>query len=165
VTRNQLHDRIVLVGATAASLNDIFYTPYNTEPTAGVEIQANLTSHIISAVLDKRQLIQSWSEPVEVVWLFIWTAIGTVGSWLLRSPPWVGLALLLLSGGFVGGCYLLFLNGWWIPVISPLMGLVTSSIVITGYIAVIEREDRQLVMNLFGRHVSPTVADSHELAQ
>ncbi len=157
---NEFHDRIVLIGATAASLNDIFYTPYDTEPTAGVEIQANLTSHLISAVLDGRQQIQSWPEPLEMLWLLGWTTIGALASWLLRSPPRVGLLLLLLSSGFVGGCYLAFLNGWWIPVIPPLIGLVTSSVVITGYVAVIEREDRQLVMNLFGRHVSPTVAEA-----
>ncbi len=154
----------MLIGATAASLNDIFYTPYTSpqmpEPTAGVEIQANLTSQVISTVMDRRPLIRSWSESSEVLWLLGWATIGAAVSWVLRSPPRVGFSILLLGGAVVGGCFLIFLNGWWIPVVPALLGMVASAVVITGYIAVVEREDRQLVMNLFGRHVSPTVAEA-----
>jgi adenylate cyclase len=164
VPSNLFHDRIVLIGATAASLNDIFYTPYTSsqmpEPTAGVEIQANLTSQIISTVMDRRPLIRSWSESSEVLWLLGWATTGAVVSWVLRSPPRVGFSILLLGSAVVGGCFFLFLYGWWIPVVPALLGMVASAVVITGYIAVVEREDRQLVMNLFGRHVSPAVAEA-----
>lgn len=158
------YDRIVLIGATAASLNDIFYTPYNspqqTEPTSGVEIQAHITSQILSAVLQGRQLIRSWPELGEVVWLVAWTLVGTITSWMLRSPPRVGLFTLMVGSSLMASCYWMFLSGLWIPIVPSLLGLGISSVMITGYIAVLEREDRQLVMNLFGRHVSPAVAEA-----
>jgi adenylate cyclase len=60
--------------------------------------------------------------------------------------------------GLSGISYLLFLNNWWIPVVPPLIALIGSATVILGYIAQLERQDRQTVMNLFGRHVSPAIA-------
>ncbi|NER51893.1 MAG: CHASE2 domain-containing protein, partial [Symploca sp. SIO1A3] len=62
-----MRDRIVLIGATAPSLNDFLYTPYSSthittpERTAGVEIHANIISHILAAVLEGRPTIKTWS--------------------------------------------------------------------------------------------------------
>ena len=56
---------MVLIGATAPSIRDVFYTPFsrslNSPPSTfyGVEIQANIASHLVSAVLDKRTIIQT----------------------------------------------------------------------------------------------------------
>ncbi len=66
IPANFFRDRIVLIGSTAASLNDYFDTPYSSttiaasEQTSGVEIHANLTSQILSATLDGRTLLQVW---------------------------------------------------------------------------------------------------------
>ncbi len=59
VPSDLMHDRIVLIGATAESLKDLFYVPYSsslTTPTrmAGIVIHANFVSQILSAVLDHR---------------------------------------------------------------------------------------------------------------
>jgi adenylate cyclase len=40
------------------------------------------------------------------------------------------------------------------------LSLTGSAILITGYIANLERADRQTVMNLFGRHVTPAIAEA-----
>ncbi|MFP4653211.1 MAG: CHASE2 domain-containing protein, partial [Phormidium sp.] len=59
VSAERIRDRVVLIGPLAPSLNDFFYTPYSQimlgadlerpHRMAGVELQANLTSQIISA--------------------------------------------------------------------------------------------------------------------
>lgn len=161
-----VRDRIVLIGATAARLRDSFDTPYSggliaaPRPTPGVEIQANLTSQILSAALEGRPLIQVWSDPHEWLWILLWSGAGATLSWMLRSPRWIIPSIFFAAGSLLSGCYLAFLVGWWIPVVPPTLALIGSAAVITSYIANLERQDRQTVMNLFGRHVTPEIAEA-----
>ncbi|MEL6321178.1 MAG: CHASE2 domain-containing protein [Cyanobacteria bacterium J06626_14] len=140
-----MHDRIVLVGSNAKSLQDYFSTPLSgrqqiDHTMPGIKLHAHFISQIISAAIDGRALIHVWPEPVEWGWIFIWSVLGASLSWRVRSP--VKLALLLLLSGFtlcvVG--YGTFIIGWWIPVIPPMMALVGAAIGITGYIAHLEGE-------------------------
>ncbi len=166
-----VRDRIVLIGTVAPSLKDLFYTPYSNDSSAsprqspGVEIQAHLTSIILSAALEGRPLLQTWSEPLEVLWIFFWSSIGAAFTWAVRFQGYKNYSLLrtatgvvLTAFGLLYFSYLLFINSWWIPVVPPFIALIGSSTVLVGYIAQLERHDRQTVMNLFGRHVSPTIA-------
>jgi adenylate cyclase len=166
-----VRDRIVLIGSRAPSLKDLFYTPYSNDllttpaQTPGVEIQAHLSAIILSAALEGRPLIQTWSEPLEILWIFLWSSIGAGLSWAVRFQGYktnsllrIGTGLVVAVVGLSGISYLLFLNNWWIPVVPPLIALIGSATVILGYIAQLERQDRQTVMNLFGRHVSPAIA-------
>lgn len=166
ISGNLLRDRIILVGPTATSLNDFFYTPYSggftneVERTTGVEIQANLTSQIISAAIEGRAGIKTWPDPLEYGWIIFWSYVGASLAWSLRSWRWTLSSLLVAAGSLVGGSYGAFLHSWWIPVVPPTFSLVSSAMAIVVYIAHIEREDRQTVMNLFGRHVTPQIAQA-----
>lgn len=178
-----VRDRIVLVGVTAASIKDFFYTPYGSaglmtapQSMSGVEIQANLTSQILSSVLEGRPLIKTWSDPLEYLWILLWSWVGATLSWMARygrkvkkllpdSPSvnlkeWTAVIILVTGGSLISGCYSAFLMGWWIPVVPPLLALIGSTVVITRYIANLERQDRQTVMDIFGRHVAPEIAEA-----
>jgi diguanylate cyclase (GGDEF)-like protein/PAS domain S-box-containing protein len=138
VDPNRLRDRIVLIGSIASSLNDNANTPYGLG--SGVELQANFVSQIISAVQDKRSLLYTLPEPLEWGWIWVWAWLGTTASWRLRTPP---KSLLAIGGGsmvLVGMGFLCFLAGWVVPVVPPLLGLVTAATVVTGYIAHSEEE-------------------------
>ncbi len=161
-----MRDRIVLIGSTATSLNDFFYTPYSgdrittPERTSGVEVQANLISHILSAALNGRPSIQTLPESVEWLWILIWTGVGASLTWRwrytggIRSLSWkrVG-ASFLAAGVLLGSTYIAFLWGWWIPVIPPILGLVGSAIVITAYIA----HSAGRLRKTFGRYLTDEV--------
>ncbi|NET49185.1 MAG: diguanylate cyclase, partial [Merismopedia sp. SIO2A8] len=140
-------DRVVLVGSTAPSLKDIFYTSYNgglasqrINPISGVELHGHIASQILSATLDGRALLQVWPEPLENVWILVWSFAGAVMSWKVRSPTKSGGLLLLTGGGLFGVCYLAFLGGWWIPFVPPLIALGVSAIAIISHIAHLEGE-------------------------
>lgn len=168
-----MRDRIILIGSTATSLNDFFYTPYsgehiNTpERTSGVEVQANLISNIVSAALDGRSSIQTWSEPVECLWILLWSGIGATLIWKWRytgemrwlRPPQASLSwqrgslAFLAIGVLLSSTYVAFLWGWWIPVVPPFLGLTGSAMVITAYIAQTTAKVRQT----FGRYLSDAV--------
>ena len=172
VPADWMRDRIVLIGTTAPSLNDFFYTPFSAGQVGtpaqipGVEIQAHLASHIMSAALEGRSLIKTWSKPVEVMWIVLWSGIGATLIWILGSDDAkhllfrsAGGMLIAVSGLWVS-CYLAFLNSWWLPIVPSGLALVSSAIVIMVYLAQLEREERQTVMNLFGRHVTPKIAEA-----
>lgn len=164
--KNWGRDRIVLIGPTATSLKDLFYTPYSgrsllsPEQTAGVEIQANITSQVISAALDGRPVIRTWSDSLEILWIFAWSAVGMVVSSAFRRPRWAVLSVSLAEASLMITCLLMFWQGWWIPLLPPALALAGSAIAVTGYLANQEREERQMVMNLFGRHVTPEIAEA-----
>jgi CHASE2 domain-containing sensor protein len=144
---NSLRDRIVLIGATAESISDLFQTPYSSRifdyphQMAGVTLHANITSHILSAALDGQPVLRVWPEVVEWLWILLWSGVGTLLSWhfqslrLFTTVTITGVGLTLIA-------YFAFLQGWWIPHIPPLIGLVVAAvslpIVITRQLEIIQ---------------------------
>ena len=152
VADDLMSDRIVLIGAIAPSLNDFFITPYsgsqeNTfKDLPGVFIHANLASQLLSEALEGRSPIQTVSEPWEWIWIFVWTFFSVSISNLAlldrqslsRSVLFIRfistLFFIVIPGlALIGFGYLLFLGGWWLPVISPLFSLTLSVITINWY--------------------------------
>ena len=135
--RDLLRDRIVLIGVTAESLKDKFFTSYTTDSTAvpaGVEVHALLTSQLLSAALDGRSLLHVWSEPMECLWIVVWSTLGAVIGWTASSPRQTILKVVLLGIALFGSAYGCFLLGWWIIIIPPLLALVGSAITSNGYL-------------------------------
>jgi adenylate cyclase len=162
---NMLHDRIVLLGATAESLKDLFYVPYSSSLTTatrmpGVYIHANFVSQILSAVLDKRPpTLKTWSEPVEWLWILSWATVGAVLTWTQRHSDRQLLRVLTIfaaAGCLAGGSYLAFTGSWWIPVVPPLIALAGSSIAVNSYVAFSAADMRRT----FGRYLTDEVVAS-----
>ncbi|MDB9513697.1 CHASE2 domain-containing protein [Kamptonema animale CS-326] len=148
-------DRLVLIGITAASINDNFFTPYSSSFTAfpermpGVIIHANLTSQILSAALDGRSQIQVWSEPLQSLWIIKWCFLGAILTWGVQSQKLFNrriarkkkIAILGLAASLlVVSSYLSFLLGWWIPFVAPLMALGGSTSAVAIYITYLIRQ-------------------------
>ena len=129
IPREQLQDRIILIGTTAASIKDFFFTPYSLsfngtlQPMSGVYLHANIISQILSAAIEKRPLIRTWEKPIEYLWILCWAAIGAGISWRLRAYSTIILSTILASICLLGICYLSFLGGWWIPLFPPMLSL------------------------------------------
>jgi CHASE2 domain-containing sensor protein len=137
VPLNSFRSRLVIVGATAESLNDLFYTPYSSnwfsspERMAGVFLHANIASQMISSALEGRTLLRTWGEPLEWLWILAWAGVGVAVSWWLKSPPVMITILLLTSGGLLGACYLAFLGGWWVPLVPSLLTLLGAAVALS----------------------------------
>ncbi|MBD2176670.1 EAL domain-containing protein [Pseudanabaena sp. FACHB-1998] len=139
-----MRDRIVLIGAQAPSLNDVFYTPYSsnfiTSPAqiSGVEFQANIIKMVLGAVLDNRPLFKVWSDGWEEIWIASWALGGAAVIWIFSSKRLVVMAgaVLTLTGCLLGGTYLAFTGGWWIPVAPCLFAYIGSMLVMQSYIYV-----------------------------
>ncbi|GJD19210.1 possible Sensor with Chase2 domain [Rivularia sp. IAM M-261] len=120
-----LRGRIVLIGMTAPSVPDYVNTnavglkPHN--HIYGVKFHAQATSQIISAVLDKRPLLKTWSEGWEYVWIITWGIISILIGHRNQSAFKNLLAVGIISLFLIGGTYLIFIQGLWIPVIPNLL--------------------------------------------
>lgn len=141
-------DRIILVGKVGSSFKDLSFTPYSTnlfelrKPVTGVEIHANLTSQIITAALEGRPLIRTWSEPLEWLWIIFWSGVGANLSWQLRYLAGIRIFSWRKWFSFIGVGSLLFgitygafLMGWWLPAVPGFLALSGSAIAVTAYVA------------------------------
>lgn len=135
--RDLVRDRIVLIGLTAESIEDKFFTSYTTDSIAapaGVEVHALLTSQLLSAALDGRPLLNVWPEWIEWVWIVAWSTIGAVIGWVSLSPRQTAYRVVLVGSALLGSAYTLFLAGWWVITVPPLLALVGSAITSCGYL-------------------------------
>jgi len=142
-------DRIVLIGYTAISMNDLSLMSYSSqllgapEPISGTELHANVISQIISSAKGERPLINSWAEPIEWLWIGVWAWVGGVIAWNLRSLKHSGpaLAASIATIGFIS--FAALLQGLWTPVVPPVLALSGSAIAIIAHIARSEGELRR----------------------
>jgi CHASE2 domain-containing sensor protein len=131
-------DRIVLIGATAPSRKDYFYTPYSTtrrldQQMPGIVAHAQMVSQILSAVLDKRPLLWVWPVWGEALWIWGWSLAGGLLFWrfnLIRLAL-VGSSLIILYGV----CFGLLTQGGWVPLVPSALVLVFTSGSVFAYSA------------------------------
>jgi len=129
-------DRIVLIGLTAVSLKDFVPIPYsNPDEVPGVEAQANLISFILDLATGEQTPIKTLPDPIEALWVFAWSALGSILAWKLRDP-----SQLIVSSGITLGSlgltsYVLFISRWWFPLIPPIFGLTGSALMILIHFA------------------------------
>jgi len=131
-----VNDKVVLIGTTAPSAKDLFSTPYSSfdadhHQMAGVTLHSQITSQLLSAVLDQRPLPWSWPEAVDSLWFWLWGLLGGSLGLLVSSPWWRGLAGTLGGTIIVGVSVLCFQVGGWIPLVAPLAVFGVSAVVAT----------------------------------
>lgn len=125
-------DKIVLIGTVAPSLKDVFYTPYSSaqkgNPTIpGVIAHAQMTSQIISAVLDERPLFWFWHQGYEYLWIWMWSGLGGWIALRLKHPLYLSLAGLSTLGGLGSIALMIFIQGGWIPLVPTALGFIATS--------------------------------------
>ncbi len=176
--------KIVLIGVTAESGKDLFYTPYSAgfqdnQKMPGVIVHAQLTSQIISAALAEKPLFWYMPEWGELLWIVFWSICGGLVASFARHPLRLALAEGAALGALLGICWFAFLQAGWFPVVAPtlaLLGSSTTAVVYSAYQSNRERQemarlveqqnqDLEMLQALFRRgesvHEATTVAWSH----
>ena len=135
-----IKDKIVLIGTTAQSVVDEFYTPYSghwqIQEMPGLIIQAQMVSQILSAVLDNRLLLWVWPAWAEAIWVGSWSLIGSLVVGILsigkrRSPLFLGLAIIAILALLYGSCFIILLTwGGWIPLVPSILASSSSCIIV-----------------------------------
>lgn len=135
---DQIEGKIILVGTTAQSLKDYFFTPYSSDNTsdltmAGVVIHAQMISHLLDVATGESVPYRFLSPWGEWLWLWVWCLGAGTLAWISKRP--IGLllsgTLLLLALGGVGGLAVSHLI--WLPVAEPGLGLIATGMAVMAY--------------------------------
>lgn len=143
-----IKNRIVLIGITALSAKDIINTPavdgVNPGRVYGVKVQAHAVSQIISATEDGRPILNFWSDGWEYLWILVWGLLGISLGRVFREPWKILLGLITASVILVGVCYVLLIQGWWIPVVPALLVLFINGAGLTASLFYRYQQDLKL---------------------
>ncbi|NEQ31122.1 MAG: EAL domain-containing protein, partial [Leptolyngbya sp. SIO4C5] len=131
VPPNWIRHKAVLIGSTAPSLKDQFWTPYGTQQSSklklsGVVIHAQIVSQLLDVLLQETALyrfLPTWSESL---WLGGWALLAGIIGWLAERPWLVGLTF--------GGLFIsLWGIGWlslsyqiWLPMAEPTLAAIAA---------------------------------------
>jgi adenylate cyclase len=151
-------DKVVLIGITAESVKDFFYTPYSRglqtgQHMLGIELHAHVVSQLLRFALDGNSPMATSSDRLEAAWILLWSVLGGALGMAVRAP-W-RFALSAASGVLLLGLadYLAFGRGWWIPLVPPAMAWLGSAAIVTAYMSNQEKYQRTLLMQLFSKYV------------
>jgi CHASE2 domain-containing sensor protein len=128
---SDVKDKIVLIGVTDKSWKDYFATPYSRnqlqdEQMAGVFIQLQMTSQIISAALAERPLLDIWPQWGEILWIFAWSLTGGLLAWRQKSS-WIFITAEGITIGILYGiCLFLLIQGIWVPLVPSAIAIVIA---------------------------------------
>jgi CHASE2 domain-containing sensor protein len=135
VNPNLIKDRIIFIGVTAPISNsDYFLTPYSagespSQKMPGVLIQAQMSSQIISAVLDRRPLLQIAPEWAQMLWIVGGAAVGSAIAIVSRRRLHVVSGAIASAGISCGVCWFLLIGGWWVPLVPSALAMVAAGVI------------------------------------
>ncbi|MBE9199445.1 MULTISPECIES: CHASE2 domain-containing protein [unclassified Nodularia (in: cyanobacteria)] len=138
-------DKIVLIGTTAESFRDYSLTPYASsqgkpQEIAGVYLQAQMVSQLLSAALDGRPLLWTWNVWGEVIWVWVWAMTGGLLVVYLRQLAYLGLAVGVAFLSLYGFCLiLLILYSCWVPFVPAAIALGGSAVILVAVIKPIKK--------------------------
>ncbi|MDZ8263859.1 CHASE2 domain-containing protein [Nostoc sp. ChiQUE01b] len=132
---NLVKDRIVIIGVTDKEFakDNLFQTPYNQKITP-VWVHAQMVSQILSAVQDKRPLLSVWSDWEDILWICGWSFVGGLIVWRIRGAIRIGVAIFVAIAILYSSCFLLFIQGLWVPFVPSVLVLITITGIFIVYI-------------------------------
>lgn len=124
-----IKDKIIIIGVTANSIPNEFFTPYTTgewpfRKISGVMVQAQMVSQIISATLDNRPLLQVWWQWADILWIGIWSLIGGTIAANIHHKKRLTIAIISVNIILFLSCFILFIQGWWVPLLPPVLVII-----------------------------------------
>ncbi|HEX5910740.1 MAG TPA: HD domain-containing phosphohydrolase, partial [Thermoleophilaceae bacterium] len=131
-----VRDRVVVVGAAAPTLRDVHPTPAGDELMAGAEVQANAIWTAMHGV--PLRSAPAWLSLALIVLLAL---VAPLAGW--RLPGVVAVPVLLLTAlAFLVGAQLAFGAGLMVPVVAPLVALLTATVAFITWSRLSERRAR-----------------------
>lgn len=140
VPASLIQDRIVLIGATAVSLNDLLYTPMSLEERLpGVFIHAHIASQLIGSALDGRAVLHGVNPSLKYAWIFLSTNLAVIlvhgfthqgGVYQQKNLFLLIFVMPCMWLGVIGIVYSFFYIGLWLPVAAPVISISLSSVLL-----------------------------------
>ena len=147
--------KIVLIGATSPTLQDLWPTPYSSKNrTPGVEVVANAVDTILTGqYLD---LVPPWVNLLETLLMALAAALVL----RLREPMRVVSGMVMVFLVWLAGAFLLFvLQGLVLALVAPGLMLFLGVVLPTVGQAVTQELEKRRLRSLFGRFLSSEIID------
>ncbi|MBC7971674.1 MAG: adenylate/guanylate cyclase domain-containing protein [Verrucomicrobia bacterium] len=149
-------DKIVLIGPTAAFLQDIHATPFG--DVSGVEIHANA----IATVLENRAIAEVVPDPL---WRGVYLLLGITGVGLAisqlskRAAPRFFLAIAIAGLWSIVGYGSFVYGGLILPVATPLLAIALSGLSFLGTGAVSDQLEKLRLRRTLERYVAMPIVE------
>ncbi|GIX46840.1 MAG: adenylate/guanylate cyclase domain-containing protein [Candidatus Tectimicrobiota bacterium] len=149
-----LRDKIVLIGAAATGLADLRVTPFDSA-LPGVEVHAS----VLANLLQRDFLVQPWWEKGYVLGFILLSGVVLILALARWGALWGGAVAFLLAAGSMLLNYALFGAGWWLSLVSPVLGtlLIYGGLALHHY--VVEERDKRFLKRTFSTYVSPELIE------
>lgn len=147
--------KIVLIGATTVTLQDIYPTPFSAQiPTSGVEIVAST----IDTLINGKYITQAST------WMaFLITILAGLLAYLIsfsKRPSLTVTLLLVGMTGYLAIAFVVFIRQRYVlPVVVPQVMLFLGVVLPTLEQAVSQELEKRRVRSLFSRFISPEMVD------
>lgn len=147
--------KIVLIGATTLTLQDIYPTPFSAQtPTAGVEIVANTIDTILNGAYLRET--PPW---LTLVITIIAALLAALISNIKRPTVTLITMGVIMLGYLIAGLIIFIRQRLFIPAVAPEIMLFLGVILPTLEHAVSQELEKRRVRNLFSRFISPEMVD------
>ena len=152
VDPSRFHDKIVIVGGTAAALYDQKTVPFP-QKMSGTEMHAQMLDSILSD-----RFLERAPRGLAIGILLVSALIAA--SITAAVGPWSGvLCGLALGSGLILGLTTAFGRGYWVPLVEPVAAIALATFGGVAYQYFVEGRERRRVARLFSRYVSKDVYD------
>ena len=145
-----IEDKIIIIGSISDADQDSFFTPKSktaqgVQSIPGIVIHANHVSQLVSSALDGRPLLNPRSKIEEIIFICVTTILVIFSCYILVHflvkienliPSWSLYLIipLLATSGILLLNYSLFLRGWWLPSVSPIISSSISAMLLINYL-------------------------------
>ena len=144
--------KMVLIGMTATAEPDFWITPISPQKMSGVEIHANA----IDTMLRQRFLREE--TPGNVLLICLLLVVVAAAALPRLKLRWGALLMIGLFGGYLIAAFYAFDHGYLFNMLYPIAILPVTYSTSLVYRVVDEQRDKRRVESIFGRYVSPQVA-------
>ena len=152
IPRSEFKDAYVLIGGSAPGLLDLRGTPFD-DAYPGVEVNAT----ILSNLLDRSFLRELPHVGTFFVSLVVLALSCVLGLSLKRGG---GFAQGLTLAAWIAGCDVAAHLGWWVPMVTTLVGLVFVTIATAVLQYQLEGRQHRFIRKAFRHYMSPEVIEA-----
>ncbi|MDC3095536.1 CHASE2 domain-containing protein [Prochlorococcus sp. AH-716-M06] len=166
ISSEKLKNKMVVIGATAPSLKDVFAIPSSRFETdskslliSGAEIHAHRANQLLELQNNSPLKINTINPLMELIGIIFYVSFITIFIEKTKKIS-TGFIVVLTSLGFLSLLiYFAFINGYWIEFALPVIGVIAFSSISWLRKASEQQKQKALMQKLLGQTTSPEVAE------
>jgi adenylate cyclase len=144
-------DKIVIIGVSAESVKDTFFTPL--DPVSGelatmpgAMVHGYAASQLIRAGLESDAPLTSVDNRLEMLWIALWGVLGCLAGLMVHAFTRLFAVTLMGAAVIAGTSYVLFTYGVWLNMVPAVFSWLVVAALVTAYLSSYERMQRGELM-------------------